>query len=53
MQLFHLSETSHEGSTNISPDFYDEEILLTEQPEFICPKLTIETLEQGVKYVKS
>ena len=23
------------------------------QPAFICPKLTIETLEQGVKYVQS
>ena len=26
---------------------------LTSQPRFICSKLTIETLEQGVKYVQS
>ena len=25
----------------------------TIQPAFTCPKLTIETLEQGVKYVQS
>ena len=25
----------------------------TSQPVFTCSKLTIETLEQGVKYVKS
>ena len=25
----------------------------TSQPAFICSKLTIETLEQGVKYVQS
>ena len=27
--------------------------LLTAQPAFTCSKLTIETLEQGVKYVQS
>ena len=26
---------------------------LTTQPAFTCSKLTIETLEQGVKYVQS
>ena len=26
---------------------------VTSQPEFICLKLTIKTLEQGVKYVQS
>ena len=26
---------------------------LSSQPAFTCPKLTIETLEEGVKYVQS
>ena len=30
----------------------DLKILIT-QPAFTCPNLTIETLEQGVKYVQS
>ena len=33
-------------------NFYVSQNFIT-QPAFTCPKLTIETLEQGVKYVQS
>ena len=32
---------------------YVVKILKPPQPAFTCPKLTIETLEQGVKHVQS
>ena len=31
----------------------DYQMTAKTQPAFTCPKLTIETLEQGVKYVQS
>ena len=32
---------------------YDSKYVVRSQPAFTCSKLTIETLEQGVKYVQS
>ena len=42
-------------SLNLESDNFVEEIqqLNASQPAFTCPKLTIETLEQGMKYVQS
>ena len=34
-------------------DSYQERFLLNTQPPIACSKLTIETLEQGVKYAQS
>ena len=40
----------------VSPLMFSNKIFVnadTAQPAFICSKVTIETLEQGVKYVQS
>ena len=42
---------SHIGPSVSSGEFPDERVLT--QPAFTCSKLTIETLQQGVKYVQS
>ena len=41
------------GRVKFSKSNNCEQILVITQPAFTCSKLTIETLEQGVKYVQS
>ena len=38
---------------HVSMVIFLKNILAVSQPAFTCSKLTIETLEQGVKYVQS
>ena len=53
-EVFQLEKTAlkslHEGKYRQSEN---EEFEALTQPAFTCSKLTIETLEQGVKYVQS
>ena len=50
--VFHQHFLQHYSihKRRIQSQVYDEVLL---QPAFTCSKLTIETLEQGVKYVQS
>ena len=41
------------NARDISFEIANHLVLLSTQPPFTCSKLTIETLEQGVKYVPS
>ena len=58
-QRFMVSATSYKASNEknflwiIYADFSRYKVIITAQPVITCSKLTIETLEQGVKYVQS
>ena len=52
-----LKEEIHEGTFYVTyysdNEIYYFQVQLETQPAITCSKLTIETLEQGVKYVQS
>ena len=58
-QKFTVSATPYKANNEknflwiIYADFSRYKMIITAQPVIICSKLTIETLEQGVKYGQS
>ena len=50
-KIYQLNFTSF--SFSVISSYYSPRILISTQPAITCSKLTIETLEQGVKYVQS